>query len=267
MSSSNASSPIVVVTGANRGLGLEFVKQILGGKHKALDAIAADCIVVATARNPESATELNSLKDAYPRRLEVVKLDVEDSKDITAFADRINSSYGRVDVLINNAGIAADDEQPSTFTRDLATKSFVVNTFSPIELTAALLPSLRAAIKIRTQENNDKPQDRSKPFVRAVFVSTSMASLAETSSGGCPSYRASKAALNMYVRAFSFDVPEIAFLILHPGWVATDMGSKFGRPPLSTEESIAGSIEQIGKLTLDKSAAGIVKYDGSVLPW
>ena len=255
---------VIVITGANRGLGLELASQVLAGSHPAsTEVFPKDCLVVATARDPSSAKELAELGVKYGARLDIQKLDVSDEKANDAFADYVAQKYGRTDVLILNAGVGSSD-RPSTFKRQLAIDMFIVNTFAPAEQTRAFLPVLKATAALKTAGGK---VDRANPPVRVTYISSSMGSIGETSSAPAPSYRASKAALNMYARTFAIENPDVAFLILHPGWVATDMGSSFGSPPLDAKTSVAHQLQRIAEVSLDSSGKGLITWDGKTLRW
>lgn len=201
----------------------------------------------------------------------------------------MTKTYGRLDLLFNNAGLAEPDPNatPSTVSVELASKILAINTLAPIELTKAFLPLLKSTLAFKekalveslsSSSSSDTPnpststelksQLRSHPLVRVVYVSSSMASIRAVANATAPSYRASKAALNMYVRCFAFEAPDIAFLLLHPGWVQTDMGSRGNRtPPLDVVTSIKKCLGVINKMSLDKSATAIESFDGTTWPW
>jgi len=228
----------VVVTGANRGIGLEFVRQYL----------AADCHVVAGCRRPPEATELTALGGSAAGQLQVLQLDVTDPGSVAGFAKALD---GRpVDLLINNAGVYG----PKGVGLDnLATQAwldvFATNSIAPLQLTSALLANLKAS-----------------QGACVIGISSRMGSIADNTSGGAYIYRSSKAALNAALASAAIDLREhkICIGILHPGWVETDMGG--ANALIDAAASVTGMRQVIAKLDLTKSG-GFFSYDGSTIPW
>lgn len=221
----------VVVTGANRGIGLEFARQL---KVKGY-------YVIATARKPEAAEELRGLG------VQIEQLDVADSASVQAFAERLQGTI--IDILINNAGIAGHGA--STFAEhdfDAVDRTFQVNSLGPMRVTQALLDNLR----------------RGKQK-KILHISSMMGSI-EMNQGGAYGYRASKAALNSFNKTLSVELGKEGFIcvVLHPGWVRTGIGGSSA--PLSTEESVAGLITVIEGLDADSNGR-FIDYTGKDLPW
>ncbi len=265
MSSSPSSSFISLVTGANRGIGLALVRELLAGTHKSTSTIPTDTIVIATARTPEKATDLQALQKEFGSdRLDIAQLDVEDSKSITALAQYVTDKYNRLDLLINNAGFGVLGG-PTSFQGPADEQTFAINTFGPVKITNALLPLLRATLKYKTETLGK--EDSSKPYVRSIYISSTLGSVGNLPTHVFATYSASKAALNLYVRAYAKEVPEIAFASVHPGWVDTDMGRNGGTPPLKPLESAQGILEQVGALTLADAGNKFVDYAGTTLTW
>lgn len=220
-----------VVTGANRGLGLEFSRQLSERGDE----------VIATARRPEEAGDLADLDT------DVFRLDVADPGSVEEFARVI---AGRpVDVLINNAGVGVDSTDFQGLDPGDLMPFFEVNTVGPLRVSKALMPHLRAA------------ESR-----KVVNITSRMGSIDDNGSGGAYEYRASKAALNMVTRSMAIDLEGDGFIcvVLHPGWVQTDMGGP--RAPTSPSESIAGMLEVIDDLGPPDSG-GFFDYTGARVPW
>jgi NAD(P)-dependent dehydrogenase (short-subunit alcohol dehydrogenase family) len=323
---------VMLISGANRGLGLEFVKQAALGTpadvkplfgYKTVDGVATtdleiptfipkDAIVLAACRNPESATELKAVADASEGRVRLVKLTVDSAADISALVAHIDAEYGRLDLLINNAGASEKRESASVGTiveGDFSTV-FTINAFAPILLTNALMPALKRTLAAAAKtggfeplaaKTHWKPDPTSDCYmskddiiafsreatsatesvpepltaeasaaiahtpVRVVYISSKMSSITALANPGKPIYCASKSALNMLVRCLALEVPGIAFAVLHPGWVATDMGGKSA--PLQAPASIAGMIEVIKRMRADKYPVGVQAFDGRVWPF
>ena len=223
--------PTVLITGAGRGLGLEFAKQYAADGWQ----------VIACVRNPDKADALKKVKGDVA----IERLDVVDEADIKALAARLEGLG--IDLLINNAGIYG----PRNGQND--TKSwlevFQVNTIAPYRVAEALAP-LVAKSKQKTIVN----------------ITSQMGSVGSTSSADSPIYRSSKAALNMVMKGLSHALKGqgVTVVLFHPGWVKTDMGGKGA--PLEAPDSIGGMRKVIGKLTAADSGK-FFNYDGKPLPW
>ncbi len=224
-------SRCVVVTGANRGLGLEFARQLAARGDR----------VIATARDPEAAVELSKL----PVRRE--RLDVADGASVAAFAAALGGEA--VDVLINNAGRGGMRDDFEKLDWDRIGSFFETNSIGPMRVTQALLPHLR----------------RGKGRLVASITSR-MGSIDDNSSGGAYGYRASKAALNMFNRSLAHDLAREGFtcVVLHPGWVRTDMGG--AGAPLEPPESVAGMLRVLDGLKPGDSGR-FINHDGTAIPW
>ena len=234
----------VVVTGASRGLGLEFVRQLLqAGWH-----------VQALLRNPDGSTSLQLLLQESGDRLTAVSCDVADPRMIAEAADQVASRWPRLDLLINNAGISSASSGGTGHgieRLDLADlrRVFEVNVHGAIEMTRCLLPLLRQA-----------------EGAKVIHVTSKMGSMADNDSGGWWAYRMSKAALNMAAvnMAHEFRAAGIATMVIHPGWVRTDMGG--AAAPLDAESSVSGMIEVIEALSM-RDTGCFRDYSGANVPW
>lgn len=228
----------VLITGANRGLGLEFCRQYA----------QIGWTVIACCRNPEYAIELNTLASDRGNVL-IETLDVSDLEQIEVLAHKLADLP--IDVLINNAGIYADEKEHFFGQLDYQawTKSFRINAQAPVKMAEAFLPQIK----------------RSKKKL-IVSISSLMGSIAENTSGGSILYRSSKAALNAAMKSLALDLKaqSVGVLILHPGWVKTDMGGV--NALIEADESVSGMRSVIDNFTLAQSG-DFVKYDGTPLPW
>lgn len=228
----------VLITGANRGIGLEFVAQYL----------AAGQQVMAACRDPHSATELSALAGRYPEQLEIVALDVVEQDSIDALAGRLKGRA--LGLLINNAGVyGPSGSKLQSLDTGTWLQVFAANSIAPVQVAAALLDNLKAAQQ-----------------ARLVVISSRMGSIADNSSGGAWIYRSSKAAVNAAYASLALDLRDagIAVAILHPGWVLTDMGGS--NALIDTTTSVNGMREVIAGL--DSSNNGrFLSYDGTEIPW
>ena len=237
----------VVVTGANRGLGLELTRQLA----------AAGDEVVATARQPKTAEELEKVASGSSGRVTAIGLDVGDPAGVARAALRIGERFDAVDVLFNNAGIwtapAHHDRASRGPLADLRAEPVLevlrVNAVSPILVTKALAPRLAAA---RTSV--------------VVNLSSGLGSLQGATSGGNLAYAMSKAALNMFTRHLAAELRGQGTVVvsISPGWVATDMGGPSA--PLEPAESVKGILNVVNALTPAQSGA-FLDHTGVILPW
>jgi len=230
-STPTSGKPTVLITGANRGLGLEFARQY-----------AADgWNVIATARNPDGADELESLP------VETLALDVADPASVAALA---RSLEGRpIDLLINNAGIFPRVRGIEEIDFDDYGQTLVVNTIGPVRVTRALLPNLRASER-----------------KTVVNITSRLGSIALTDNGVFYGYRESKAALNMFSRTLANQLKPEGFTVLtvHPGWVRTDMGGENAN--LSPQESVSGMRAVIAERGPEDTGT-YWAFSGEEVPW
>ena len=225
----------VVITGANRGLGLEFVKQYLGDGWK----------VFACSRSPETSEELLKLKQAAGGQLETIPLDVTKPAHLTNLKHTLMGNS--IDLLINNAGIYGERLPYGEVRTDEWMKVLEVNTVAPLMI---------------VQELSELLVDKSK----VILMSSKMGSVEDNSSGGSYIYRSSKAGLNAVGKSLAIDLAErgISVVVCHPGWVQTDMGGS--NASIDTKTSITGLREVIENLDLSRSGQ-FFNYDGAVIPW
>jgi NAD(P)-dependent dehydrogenase (short-subunit alcohol dehydrogenase family) len=223
-----------VVTGANRGIGLEFVKQLTARGEE----------VDATARDPADSPEFQAL--ARPGvRFRIHRLDVADDASVTSFADQLTP--GPVDVLINNAGVSGVKGGEPIDPEDIL-RVFNVNAVGALRVVRALLPRLRVG--------------KGKKIVNLTSV---LGSIAEAD-GGRFAYRLSKTALNMATRILAEDLRGEGFrtVALHPGWVQTRMGG--ASAPVPPEQSVRGMLRIIDGLTAEQSGRTF-DFQGREIPW
>ncbi len=219
-----------LVTGANRGIGLAFAATL---SHRGES-------VIGTARDPAGASELG----ATGARVE--KLDVSDSRSIAELGERL---AGRpIDVLVHNAGRGDGASEIARVEPDELAAFFAVNAIGPMLLTRALLGNL------------ERGHGR-----KVAAITSGLASISQ-SNGGWYGYRASKAALNMFVRTLAAELAPKKFtcVLLSPGWVQTEMGGPGAT--LSPEKSVRGMLGVIDRMTPGESGR-FLDYRGRELPW
>jgi len=229
----------LLITGANRGIGLEFVRQYAeSGWH-----------VYACCRKPQSADALHRLEKKYDGLISVHALDVGNFDQINQLAKKLSGVA--IDLLINNAGIYAHDYSARSNAVDEQAwiESFRINSIAPLKMIEAFTQNIA--------------QSQLKKIAN---LTSKMGSVDDNTSGGHYLYRSSKAALNMVTKNLAMDLAPQGILVslLHPGWVRTDMGGS--NALISVEQSVAGMRKVIEKLTPANSGK-FYAYDGQEVPW
>lgn len=228
---------IALVTGGNRGIGREVVRQV---------ATAGDTALLG-ARNVVQAREVAASLTGGPGRVEIVPLDVADRASIARAARHVGNTHGRIDVLINNAAIHYDTSQRGVDADlQIVEEALQTNLLGAWRVTQAFLPMLR---------RSDHP--------RIVNVSSESGSLTSMG-GGTPAYSVSKAALNALTRVLSDELRSEGMLVnaVCPGWTATEMGGRGGRPVADGAASVLWAAD----LPDDGPTGGFFR-DGRSLPW
>ena len=227
-------SQTVLITGASRGLGLGLVKEFINGGFR----------VIATCRDPARAADLCKVLE-NANQSPPVALDVGSDDSVESLRQYLLSHNLQVNHLINNAGISNKDhpvEDPDKIKREEMLEIFNVNVAGVAKVTEAS-GVLRAGNK----------------GGKVVNISSGMGSISLTSKSGrfnAVSYRCSKAAQNMLTTCLALQNPELTIVMLHPGWVQTDMGGAGGRTAdISTEQSVAGIYRVFSSLTNAQSGA------------
>ena len=225
----------VLITGANRGLGLEFVRQYsqLGWS------------VLACCRNLSNSNELEILQKKFSS-IEIFQLDVGNLNEIKDLSNTLKDKT--IDILLNNAGIYRSGTLGSIDTEEWI-ESFKINTIAPYVVIESFLDQV-----IRSRQK------------KIVSITSKMGSIDDNTSGGSYIYRTSKTALNSMMRSLTHDLESngISTLTLHPGWVRTDMGGS--NAWINTPESVTGMIKQIDRLS-QKNSGEYVDYSGKTIKW
>lgn len=223
------------ITGANRGLGLEFVRQY------AIDGWQ----VIASCRDPVEAKALQSLKINYAN-ISIIKLDVANFNEIHQVAESLKNVT--IDLLINNAGIYLDRATDLINVNDWV-QTFKVNSIAPVILLNAFKNHLA-----------------SSELKKTVTLSSKMGSIDDNTKGGSYLYRSSKAAVNMAIKNASIDFKPLGISVatLHPGWVQTDMGGPDGLIDIPT--SVNGLRLVINNLSLANTGQ-FIDYEGKLIAW
>lgn len=228
----------ILVTGANRGIGLELVRQYLQAGWR----------VYACCRRPEQAADLNALAQKHSATLSVHPLDVTHPAQRAALVQAIEDDP--IDILFNNAGIYGPQPQEYGSTDEQGwINTFCVNTIAPLKLMEALTENVA--------------NSRRKLMVG---MTSKMGSMADNSSGGSYAYRSSKAALNAVLKSAAVDLKPrgITVLILHPGWVKTAMG---GSGALTSAEECVVKLRRILENAKPEQSGKFFQADGTEVSW
>ncbi len=234
----------VLITGASRGIGLEFTRQYLERGAR----------VFAGCRTPDTAQPTQALRQTYGDRLTIVPLDVAEEDSIRVAAASVGTQVDGLEILVNNAGIGGVDsttgehERLGTFHIEDAVRVFRTMSIGPLLLAQECLDLLRQA-------------DHGK----IANVTSGYGSISHNN--GFPYYySAAKAAMHQFMRSLAADVKEwgISTVLLDPGWVRTDMGGP--NAPLSPEESVSGMMKVIDALTVGQSGS-FLGWQGDTRPW
>jgi NAD(P)-dependent dehydrogenase (short-subunit alcohol dehydrogenase family) len=232
------SSSTYFITGCNRGLGLEFVRQLLARGQR----------VIATCRDIATSTDLTALTLKHSGQLSLVEMDVSDEASMREAVALLNDEA--IDVFINNAGMYGPrDANFGNVDGPAMAEVLYTNAVAPVLLTQLLIDNVR--------KGSGK---------KLVFVSSKMGSIADNGRGGSYIYRSSKTALNSVVKSLALDLaPEgIATATLHPGWVRTDMGGPNGL--IDAPESVSGMLNVIDGLSVANTGQ-FFNYDGATIAW
>ncbi|KAH9419198.1 hypothetical protein DERP_005702 [Dermatophagoides pteronyssinus] len=234
----------IIVTGANRGIGLEFVRQLLKQSNSPKN-------LIATTR--KQSPELDSLKSTH-NNLHILNYDATNYDSYDDFVKQVESIVKNegLDLLINNAGMAIRSTLETVTPKDILT-NVEVNAVAPLMLTKALLPLLKvsAATGRKTLVAN---------------ISSAMGSIDDNGLGGHYAYRASKVTMNMFTKSLSVDLKSdnIIVMTLHPGWVVTDMGGP--NALINTETSVSGLLDVFNKADMSSNGK-FVDFAGKERKW
>ena len=231
----------MLVTGANRGIGLEWTRQCLGRGYR----------IFATCRNPSAADSLSLLAKDFPDQLEVHPLDVTNESSVKGLFDALTQRLEAIDFLFNNAGVI-DWDDLNSISASSVEKVYRVNLLGALLVLRAAVPSLRLA---------------SRPVV--INVSSRLGSIelrGGTQLGGAIGYQCSKAALNMLTKQASIDLAQFGVTVVSvsPGWVRTDMGGKEAK--YSVEESVGSMLRHLENAGPDLNGK-FIGEDGNEIPW
>ena len=222
----------ILITGANRGIGLKFA-----------EILSANNNIYATARDITNADDLKKFDNT-----ELLELDLLNKDSIKSFCSELKDIP--LDMIINNAGIFQDEQMEETILDpELWLDEIMINAIGPVVLSQKL--------KENIMSGNDK---------KIIFISSQMGSIDDNYSGGYYFYRTSKSALNSAAKSLSIDwkADGISVLMLHPGWVRTDMGGSNAK--LDIDTSVSKMLDVINSLDMSKTGA-FLNYEGKKLEW
>jgi NAD(P)-dependent dehydrogenase (short-subunit alcohol dehydrogenase family) len=229
----------ILITGANRGVGLELVRQCLarGGR------------LFAGCRDPQQADELIKLAEIAAPNLTLLELDVTDEDSLDAARQRVGEQVEALDLLFNNAAINLGDESLTGVTARKLAQTLHVNAIGPVLVVQRFFDLLKSG---------ESP--------KLINISSEAGSISRMHHFRGYSYYGSKAALNMYTRSMALDpsLEGIAVIALHPGWVRTDMGGPMAS--LSPQDSVKSILSVVDRLTLQDTGK-FYTYTGDEYPW
>ena len=227
----------ILITGANRGLGLEFVERYLESGDD----------VMASYRNEDSSFDLIKMSNERSN-LKLLQLDVSSNKSLNSFAENLGDSP--IDIFINNAGVYGPRNSSfGNVDEENWIPAIKINAIAPILLTQLIIKNIKSGA--------DK---------KLIYITSKMGSIDDNKGGGAYVYRSSKTALNAVVKSLSVDLENegMTVALIHPGWVKTDMGGP--NALIDKDTSVRGMIEVISNLDIS-STGNFYNYDGSIIPW
>ncbi|PHT54885.1 hypothetical protein CQW23_03371 [Capsicum baccatum] len=254
---------VSMVQGASRGIGLEFVRQLLEKNDKGY--------IVATCRNPSGATGLLKLKNEFPERLDIHPLDLTVESTMEDSANSIRDKYGSLNLLINASGVLSipnvlhPETTLSKVERSSLLLAYDINAVGPILVIKHMWPLLKAGGGSGTD----------KDFAIVANLSARVGSIGDNALGGWHSYRASKTALNQLTKSVSVEFARkkdpIICILLHPGTVDTDLSQPFQRnvpkDKLFTKEFSVQKLLSIMNNTKRSDNGKFFAWDGQEIPW
>ncbi|XP_028814552.1 uncharacterized protein LOC114767150 [Denticeps clupeoides] len=250
----------ILVTGSNRGIGLELVRQMA-------ESPSPPSQIFAGCRNPDgpNAKDLKELAQRHQKLITIVCLDTSSESSVREAAKQVGSrlNNGALNLLINNAGINVPGTLSESGQKEMV-DVFVTNTVGPMLVSKEFLPYLKkAAAQLGSQEMSCRKS-------AVINISTLLSSIEKchTNFAFAPMYpyRVSKAAVNMLTRCLAEDLKSDGILVtaIHPGWVQTDMGGS--QAPLPAEDSVKGMLKVFANLT-EKDAGNLLDWEGNPIPW
>lgn len=243
MTDHGASAGRVLVTGANRGLGLEYARQLA----------AAGWQVLACSRNPDRAPELADLAQAYPERVRVLRLDVASEADVADLAGALQGQA--LDMLINNAGTFGPEGSPAGMRyQSLAHMDYriwrdilEVNLLAPFRITVALADSLRRS---------------ARPLV--VMLSSDLGSISNNRLGHSHAYRTSKAGVNMLTKGIANEWRDLIVISMAPGWCKTELGGD--EAEIDPADSVRDQVKTFARLNASHTGQFLDRF-GAPVAW
>jgi len=229
----------ILITGANRGLGLELVRLCAARGNR----------VFAGCRSPEQAAELKDLSTRLRGQVDILPLEITDATSLDRCVQQVRSEVDALDMLINNAAINAEGETLRTFNAEKAAQQWTVNAVGQVLVTQRFIDLLKAGTD-----------------PKIINITSEAGSISTMNHFRGYYYFGSKAAMNMFSRCMAWD-PDAAGIItiaLHPGWVRTDMGGSDAY--LSVTESAEGILNVIADLTPEDNGK-FYRWDGKEYPW
>ncbi|KAK9496986.1 hypothetical protein O3M35_012786 [Rhynocoris fuscipes] len=244
----------ILITGANRGIGLGLVKAFINSERN-------PNIIVAACRKPNEATDLQKLAENH-KNINILQLEVNKFETFKDFAKNVSNivQNNGLNLLVNNAGISHKFLRIGSLQAEPMMEEFAINCVAPLMLSKELLPLLKQA----AENNKDLPICSQRAAI--VNISSILGSISDNDQGGFYPYRCSKSALNAATKSLSIDLKpyNILAMCLHPGWIKTSMGGP--KAPLEVDTACATIVHTISNLACGHNG-GFFTFEGRELKW
>ncbi|XP_056386108.1 uncharacterized protein LOC130282164 isoform X1 [Hyla sarda] len=259
---------IALIQGGSRGIGLHFCKLLLSSRYGAK--------VIATCRDPQSATDLQTLKEQHPDGLSILRLDVTSQRDVQDTAQVLAQHYGSLDLLINSSAMLHPTGKGETSLREVSAEglslALATNTIGPLLMAKYFSPLLLKGRGAFGAQSSDRSKQHNGIIVN---MSAKVGSISDNGLGGWYSYRISKSALNMATKCLSIELGrgknKVICVSLHPGTVETDLSRPYHKNVpkeklFSPERSVTYLMAIIDSLNMDRTGR-FYSWNGTELQW
>ncbi|XP_075697329.1 uncharacterized protein LOC142662926 [Rhinoderma darwinii] len=259
---------IALIQGASRGIGLHFCKLLVSSRYKTK--------VIATCRDPQSATDLLALKQQHPDVVSILRLDVTSQSDIQETAQVVAQNFGSLDLLVNSSAMLHPSGKGETSLREVSAEglslALATNTIGPLMMAKYFSPLLMKGRGAFGAQSSDESKRHNAILVN---MSAKVGSISDNGLGGWYSYRMSKSALNMATKCLSIELGrgknKVVCVSLHPGTVETNLSRPYHKNVpkeklFTPEQSVSYLMTIVDGLNMDRTGK-CYSWNGSELPW